>query len=157
MHHMPCLTLGLLAAFIGSGAFYGCAVVDFQPPADPRPIGPAVEVMADWDDLEAAVEVAMGANQLALLHRHDLGPMHREYHMVNVLDAPVVVTARALDAESTEGGGDAVHGQSIVIELTCRYGWSGDPGRESTIIRAVVRRLRQLHGRDYAPLHAPLR
>lgn len=152
---LPWQTMALVFA---TCVLHGCAAVHFEAAPDPRPIGPVVRVTADWDDLDAAIDVAAGVNQLALVRTVDPGPMHREFHMVTILDAPVIITARRPDANhASSNEADATRRESIDIELACTYGWSGDPGRESTILRAIAKRLRQLHGREYAPLNAPQR
>lgn len=143
-----------------------CTSIRFEPAVDSRPIGPIVRIIADWDDLDAAVDVAAGANQLALVRRVDVSPWHAEFYLISVVEKPVLITARAAEppdrhdssardpSDPSEQEPRTRWGQSVAIDLTCRYGHGGDAARDSTILRAVARRLAQLHSRDYAPLNA---
>lgn len=150
------LVLALVA--VDSGILIGCRSVAFEPAPERRPLGSVVRVDGDWDDLDAAVEVAAGANQLAVVRRVEVGAWERMYELVTVTDKAVVISARVVDESLTIAvEEESAKRESVTIELTCRYGHAGDAGRESTVLRSVVRRLSQLRGRDFAPLHAPVR
>src|SRR5689334_1879822 len=78
------LALGL---GVGCGASHGHKAV--APPDTPR------EVMADWDDTDPAVEVALHHVQMAIDHK-EVSPdeLERRYYLVTVTDEPAQLTLR---------------------------------------------------------------
>lgn len=95
-------------------------------------------VRGDWNDAEAAAIVAAGQNELAILMVAPQGDAMLVVDMTTVGDDPVRLTARRADPDT--------------IELEARVGRFGDPVRERALLQSVAKRLRDLSGRDWAPV-----
>jgi hypothetical protein len=123
-----------VASCVGSD---GTRAVAGRAATEPRP--PTVRsVTGDWDDVEAAVIVGAAKAEVAILWPPTVEPDRQVYELLGVAGEP-----GRLEASLAEDG-------SIV--LTCSIGRFGNPAAESRLVRAVAQRLRDLHGRDYAPL-----
>ena len=103
------------------------------------PVGPGevVLVEADWDDIFASVD--------AVAERHALGVLYQaqddELATIELLD----VLGRPIRIEARHVGADA--------ELTVSVGRFGDPELERQIQGDLRKRLRQLHGVEFAPIN----
>ncbi len=103
--------------------------------------GPPVrEVLADWDDADAAVEVAAKKVEMGLLRSEALNS-GRRYHLRTVGDEPV-----ELDLQPADGT------DPRLVRIEARVGRFGDPRREGQLAAAVARRLTQLRGVEHAPV-----
>lgn len=112
--------------------------------------GPGViTLVADWDDLDAAVEVACTRQQLAPIGTTEEEPHRRTYELRSPGDEPAWVFAER-QGEALPGTDGRIPPQPIT--LRARFGRFGDEGREAALVDAVARRMRQLAGVDYAPL-----
>lgn len=109
--------------------------------------GPSrLEVRADWNDVEASMDVAAPRAELAVLSTEALehGASLR-FSVVTTTDEYGEITARR------DGHGPS-DGENIPIVLEARIGRFGDPTRERLILNALARRLDQLHAKATAPL-----
>ena len=104
------------------------------------------EVVANWNDADAAVEVALHQVQMALEHE-EISPdeLERRYYLVTITDEPAQLTLRR---QTVEPGP-----QPITFEAS--VGRFGDPARESRLIRAVRHRMKVLVGKTHAPVTEP--
>lgn len=103
-------------------------------------------IRADWNDVDAAVEIAITRAEMAILRRTAEPadqPEQIRFELLTMMDERGVLTVTR-DA----GAGDAM----IPIHLEARVGHFGDPAREQVLLRAMADRLEQLAGVDYAPL-----
>jgi len=103
--------------------------------AEPTPLQVGVpstaETLADWDDLQTAVDAGASKAQMTILRSEKDGNAV-VYHLVTVLDRPAVLRV--------EPGDDGV------VRLSARVGRFGDPRREKELLEWVSRRLEELHG-----------
>ena len=117
-------------------AFAACA--SSPPLAAPVPSeGASIEALGDWDDLAAAVSVAVDRVQWAVLSREGSGDAVR-WDLMNVRGDPGFLSIE-------RGAGDAVR-------ITARLGRFGDAREEQRLIEAVADRLGELRGVEVAPL-----
>jgi hypothetical protein len=129
------LTVGVL--LVAAAALHGCATARLESPPVTGSITPAV-VVGDFDDVRAAVEVSVGRSEMAVVRVDESTPGELVFELLTIRDEPSELKARA-----AEGG---------MVELSARIGRFGDERRERRLIGDVVERLRQLHGREVAPL-----
>jgi len=102
------------------------------------PPGPRV-LMADWDDVDAAVEVSVKKAEVALDGPPRRSPGRTVYRLRTVSDEP-----GELSVERGEGG---------LVTVSAKIGRFGeDKDREARLVSAVARRLKDLRGKDHAPL-----
>ena len=103
-----------------------------------------VETVADWDDVEAAVSVALRRTELVLAaaRRPEEGRM--EFRLRSSRDEPgLLVVTRGV---ATGDGGP------VPMTLTCSVGRFGDVRSEQQLLAFVVERLTQLRGVEVAPI-----
>lgn len=113
--------------------------------------GVTAVLWGDWDDVEAAVQVAAGRSEMAIVHVVGLRlnpaeaarvPTRRcVFELRTAGDEPVRLEFRA--ASTTDPG-------DIVAEA--HVGRYGDRGREEHVLAEVRRRLADLAGVDWAPI-----
>ena len=99
-----------------------------------------MSVRGDWDDLDSAVLVGVGAAETAVLVWPEASDNPRVYGLVTVDDEPGELVA----------SGDPSAGSPIRLEV--RIGRLGDPARERTLLGAVRKRLEQHAGVNAAPI-----
>ncbi|MEN0020592.1 MAG: hypothetical protein AAF747_06900 [Planctomycetota bacterium] len=115
--------------------------------------GNAAEVVADWDDIDAAVRASLWRAELAILtidlledaDTAEPSQTERHYHLLGVRDELGLLIVKRSDAASESG----------LVTLTCRVGGGQTPQEKKRAARAVqdfARRLDQLAGVDVAPL-----
>ena len=104
-------------------------------------------VESDWDDSDAAVEVALHSCDMAMDHKevNDNG-LERRYYLMTNTDEPAVLIVRRHEA---------IFDGKQTITIEAHVGRFGDENREAHLIRAVRHRLKVLAGVDYAPVTAP--
>lgn len=105
----------------------------------------------DWDDVEAALEVALSSAELAVIGKAALHVVPAEtneistrrvaFDLVTVGDEPAAVRFAALRT-----------GDPTPIEVFARIGRFGDVQLEDRLLAAIAHRLTQLEGKDFAPL-----
>lgn len=113
----------------------GCTL-PHETPRQPVPATRAT-VVADWNDLEAAVLVAASRTETSLVDwRQDAA--RAEFELASIRDEPVMVTARR-----------QAPGDPSPVDLTCWFGPFGDAGRQARFLKEIARRLEDLRGVDY--------
>jgi hypothetical protein len=129
---LVCLGFGwwVLTLFLVAG---GCAS-GLEPVGEPG----ARVVVADWDDVDAAVEVAVKRSEVGLA-----GPARRE-------EGRVVFPIRTISDEAGELVVTRGEGDRVTVEAS--IGRFGDAAWESRVVGAVARRLRELGGVEWAPV-----
>ena len=103
-------------------------------------------VTGDWDDVDAAVETAAGQSEMAELLVEAVSDRERVYTLRTIRDETAKLVVR-------RGPGAGVNG--VPIQLEARVGAFGDASQEQRLLRAMTRRLEDLKGVDFAPVHAP--
>lgn len=137
-----------LAALLVLG---GCAVHNRSRHVGPASEGTEVVAIGDWADVDAALEVAVGQAELAVVRETSmdgvdvmagqLGPAWREFKLVGAGDEPGYVR---LEPRPGEAPGE--------IYLKARIGRDGDAGRERFFLGALKQRLGDLSQREWAPI-----
>lgn len=128
----------------------GCAAAPRRTSPTPS-AGSAIVVSGDWDDIVAALTVAADRSELAVVREvaFQLTPFEvfgvstrrRSFDLVTPGAEPVRVNFRA---HSSDDPGD--------ISVFVRIGRFGDAEGEVRVLNDIAKRLRELAGRDYAPL-----
>ncbi|MBL8758147.1 MAG: hypothetical protein JNK35_06945 [Phycisphaerae bacterium] len=153
----------MLALLVGS---VGCAG---QPEGVLPPPGPAtgeagsvLQMLADWDDIEAAVDLAVSRSQCGYLEWHSDKPgggspvpdpanpdRRRWYTLLTIRDAQVLLDIRR----------DSSHPPSRdapePITIRCRVGPEGDSAYERVILDHLSARLAELRGDRAVPIPDP--
>jgi hypothetical protein len=131
-------------------ALAACAAPGRSPglSAPVRELGDAsrIVVEADWNDVEGSVAVALGQAEVAS-EGSTIAPDSYTYALRSVGAIPGTLTITR-----APGAGDD---RPAPITLTCRFGHfrtGADRQREQRGLGRVAARLRDLAGRDYAPL-----
>lgn len=106
-------------------------------PAEIPSHGTQVKALGDWNDVEAAAEVAVRIIE-AVVERVEVLPGRTTFELVTATDEPGALVAE-------RGVGDQ-------IGLSARVGRFGDRRREERLLEAMRARLAQLHGVNTAPL-----
>lgn len=107
--------------------------------------------VGDWDDIPAAVDVAVGKCEMAVVRGPDKSAPDygavQQYELRTVTDEParLIIRRRAADNGRGETG-------AVPLEIDAIVGRFGDAARERRLIDAVRRRLSQLVGVDFAPI-----
>ncbi len=105
----------------------------------------------DWDDVEAAAIIAAGKVEMAVLMVSPQGDDRIVIDLTTVRDEPArVVVQRARSVSNAPGSNTGGNPDGGRLELRCRVGRFGDPGRERALLSAMARRLGELHRRDTA-------
>lgn len=135
---------GVCGLWAGLAAAPGCRAPGLPDAARTSPA--TAHFTADWDDIDAAADLAAQRTELAVLHITD--PTGRgctkRIELLGVRGEPGVLTiSRPEPCEETQS-------QPLTVEV--RIGRFGDPEREASFIKVFRDRLEQLHGRDYAPI-----
>jgi hypothetical protein len=119
--------------------------------------GTQATAMADWDDIEAAMDVAISKLEMAVearpsreeLRSDQRGAECVEYKLVTIRDEP----ARVLFCRNKKlawSDGSAAGPEPITILV--RVGRWGDSAREEELLKAIRARLNDLKGVDWAPI-----
>ncbi|MCC6678679.1 MAG: hypothetical protein IT436_16220 [Phycisphaerales bacterium] len=140
------LTLPFAALAIASIAA-GCGSTPAPAPrADATATSPtSITVRGDWDDVGPALEVALSRAQMAILTQTENGPDRLRYDLLTIASDPATLTA----TRAPGAGNDLID-----IQLEARVGHFGDPQRELDLLTPLAARLRQLAGKDFAPVTA---
>jgi hypothetical protein len=115
--------------------------------------GTTVQAIGDWNDLDAALELAAPSVELALEHAESpaefRGRTQRVWTLRGIRDETATVTATA-----GESGDDRSlqRAGTIPITLSASIGNLGDSTRERTLLNTMKQRLGKLAGVDFAPL-----
>lgn len=139
-------TMALLAA---STLLASCASSQRPEPVDADAPAPAATVRADWNDVDAAVEVAcMRANVALLMSEPSITPDRRRSIRYRFLASDdrqyVLVATQAAPVNGVDASG--------MIELVARGTPDRDLRVERILVRETARRLEHLAGREWAPI-----
>lgn len=139
------LGVGLLLLVVG------CQIHNRSRHVGPASEGTEVVAIGDWADVDAALEVAVGQAELALVRETSmdgvdvmagqLGPAWREFKLIGAGDEPGFVR---LEPRPGEAPGE--------IYLKARIGRDGDAARERFFLGALKQRLGDLSQREWAPI-----
>lgn len=109
-------------------------------------------VVADWNDIDAAVDVACGKCEMARVRAVESasdGWERREIEIITAGDEPVLLTAKRHARAQVD---DERNMPPERIELEVLVGRFGDAAKERQFMGWVTRRLEQLAGVDTAPI-----
>ncbi len=98
-------------------------------------------VIADWDDVDAAVETGAGQAEMAVVFDETPSPDERVFYLRTIGDKPVKLTVTRTNSEAPP-----------TIQLEVRAGVFGDPGDQARLLKAVSTRLSDLKGVEFAPV-----
>ncbi len=140
------VTISLLAA---STLLASCDSSQRPEPVEADAPAPAATVRADWNDVDAAVEVACMRAQVALLMSSpSLLPDRRRSIRYRLLASDdrqyVLVATQAAPIQGVDPSG--------LIDLVARGTPDRDLRVERMLVRETARRLEHLAGRDWAPI-----
>jgi len=100
---------------------------------------------ADWNDLDAAADVAAQRTELVVLRTTSPDPCTRRYDLLSVSGEPgTLIVTRPHPCDGP--------GESIPLTIEATIGRFGDPRRERILLNAFTARLADLHGVDFAPI-----
>ncbi|MGQ0628252.1 MAG: hypothetical protein ACT4PL_09175 [Phycisphaerales bacterium] len=115
--------------------------------------GTSQTLLADWADVDAAVDIAMSRTEAAIFRSNPATEHYRLYahEMVNIhgtkgllrierIAAPDRPGPMAADRLATVGRG------AEELRLTCRIGPQGDQVAEQALLAAIISRLDELRG-----------
>lgn len=119
--------------------------------------GTRTTVQADWDDLDAALDVGFSAIEAALLQKDQPQPGLVVCSLVTILDDEGVVEFQQLDPPPSAPSPDAARDPSptgpVTIQIRASIGRFGEQHQsERTLVQTIRRRLIQLRGKDAAPV-----
>lgn len=120
----------------------GCSIL--PPPTAPNPS----TVSGDWDDCLAAADYAMTAGECAVISTKS--QTDREL-VLNIRSVADDVGTLSFTKVQPSTGDVAKTGEPIVVEAFLGIAGSRDSTRERRLVAAVVRRLRELQGVEWAP------
>jgi hypothetical protein len=99
-------------------------------------------MLADWDDVDTAVDAGAARAECAAGKGHSNPEgTFREYSIKHVSGR-----AGSVVVSSERAGPDP-----RPVRVSCQMGPMRDEAIERTVVRAIVRRLDQLRGKEYAP------
>mgnify|MGYP001493823331 CR=1 FL=1 len=119
--------------------------------------GETAMVIADWNDVDAAVEHGALTSEMAIVERLPPEPDRRVFRLRTIGDEPAVLIVTRATAPRSDRGVDGVGSTTGVggpegMKLEARVGRFGDRAKEERLVNAVRARLGRLPGVDYAPL-----
>lgn len=125
-----------VALCIGAVVLGGCASQSLDYTPGDR------TVVADWDDVEVAVDYAMHPAQLGLtgLDRTD---DRLTFHFVRHTDEPAELIVERVECAARD---------PQPLRLHAMFGRNGDPRCEAVLLAHISHRLEQLRARETAPL-----
>ena len=124
-------------------------------PVEPNPDGTTRTVVADWDDLAAAMDYAQTWAECAYV-RADRPPGDAvvRFELLTIDEKSGTLEVRREGPTGPKTGTGDPPPQPITI--TARIGPAGDRRREARLVEALASRLEALRGKAYAPIAAPL-
>lgn len=122
--------------------------------------GTRTRVWADWDDLDAALDVGLSEIEAAVLKKDQPEPGLIVCTLVTIRDDQGVIQIRQLDPlptatpdPSIDTAPDSPAPGPVTIEIRASIGRFGERRQaERTLVQTIRRRLVQLRGRDAAPV-----
>lgn len=107
------------------------------------------QLVADWNDIDAAVEVGAGQNEMAVVSTESPSEDERVFELRTAGAEPGRVVARRSGVMQASGA-KSVGPQAI--DLQAQVGRFGDSKREKRLIASIRKRLGDLTGVDWAPI-----
>ncbi len=138
-----CMVISVSISLIVGSALTGCTSSGAAPSIRDRR-GPAqLRIEADWDDVDAAVEVGVGQAEAVVVHSEPSPDgLAKGYQLKHVSGVTGVLTARiAPDGKDPQP-----------ISFTCTMGAMENGGLAQTILDRIGRRLKDLKGKEVAPI-----
>ncbi len=120
----------------------GCAIL--PPPTAPNPS----TVNGDWDDCLASADYAMTAGECAVISTQSQTDRELVLNIRSVADDMGTLSFTKVQPST---GDTSKAGEPIVVEAFLGIASSRDTIREQRLVAAVVKRLRQLQGVEWAP------
>ncbi len=153
------VVLGLFAI----GALLGLGGCSSDPPgvvgggSGLLPDAETAEVAADYDDIDAAVGVAAGKNEMAVLWSNDRTESPRRFYLRTVKDEPVYLfIGRQPNFEKPRPPPSSRDPKAVPppdqIVMRCTVGRFGDSSREEDLLDDITDRLEELQGKRSAPI-----
>lgn len=102
-------------------------------------------VVADWEDVPAAVSVATGQVELAVVDRSNPDPNRLVYELKSIRDEPGV-----LEVSRPQNGW--IPGLPVVLTLRCEVGRFENKKTQDHLLHTLMQRLQDLRGVDAAPI-----
>lgn len=143
--NMRCTYVKMLTSFTCSVLLLflpGCSIL--PPPTAPNPS----TVGGDWDDCLAAADYAMTAGECAVISTKS--QTDREL-VLNIRSVADDLGTLSFTRKQASPGDTSKIGEPIVVEAFLGIAGSRDSTRERRLVAAVVRRLRELQGVEWAP------
>lgn len=138
----------MLAFIVLAAASCGPTHVAINPSVSGDP--PSLRVTADWNDVDAAAEVAGPRVELAMLSSNESEAKpgiaaEKLFVFLATDDTEIDLTVR----QSRPGAGETAPG---VLDMTAAARPRRDRAREATLLSAMARRLADLAGKEWAPI-----
>lgn len=143
--NMRCTCVNVLTSIVCSVLLIvlpGCSIL--PPPTAPNPS----TVSGDWDDCLAAADYAMTAGECAVISTKSQTDRELVLNIRSVADDPGTLSFTRKQATADDA---SRIGEPIVVEAFLGIVGSRDTTREQRLVAAVVKRLRQLQGVEWAP------
>lgn len=135
---------GGAASFAGSRAGSSAAVADLGANAEPT----VVRVTADWNDINASVDWAVGEAELAVVDSNAAHAATREFVLRSSHDEPGTLVITRSDSAPPPGADEP----PTAMTISCSIGRFGNRQTEERFLRALVKRLAALRGVEFRPL-----
>ncbi len=119
--------------------------------------GTTGRVDADWDDVDAAVDIAVSQAECGFEEWHDdraSGDRRRWYVLQTIREERATLEIRRERAGAPAAAGPTAEGPEPLV-IFCKVGDSGDAKYEALIISLIADRLTALKGDRTAPIPSP--
>jgi hypothetical protein len=114
------------------------------------PTAASKSVDADWNDIDASVDVAASKAEMAVVAKDSASAHERTFELRTIRDQPAwLVITRAAKPGSAAGEGG---GEGVEFSMRCTVGYFGDKPEEERLLRALKQRLEELRGVETRPL-----
>lgn len=137
-------------------ALGGCSADEGRIPPRGEPTaasgGSTRQVVADWDDVEAAVNLAVSQSQSAILEARndkDKGDRCKWYTLLTIREETGTLEV------CREGEGPPLEGKPEALVIKAKLGPTGDSNYEKMLLDFVEQRLKALVGDKVAPIPDP--
>ena len=143
----------MAASAIVALLFCGCSGPAGNGPSHegPEPARAPVEVVADWNDIDASVLAAVSQSEAAVLSITEESGA-KVFKLLYISNEPGTLRVWAADPSKIPTDKLERAAPSIELRLSATVGYWGHPERERKLERDVEKRLKQLAGVEFAPL-----
>ncbi|MBX3359210.1 MAG: hypothetical protein KF745_12375 [Phycisphaeraceae bacterium] len=118
------------------------------------PTASTLKVEADWYDLDAALLVTAPSIEAAVEAASEPDTNPRLFSLRTIAGEPATLEITAEPGPEPlpfpRAPADSI--PPVTMTMRCTVGLMGDPAREKKLLEALAARLRELRGRDFAPL-----